>query len=397
MAGIRFLEPNNENIMHTPNKNISNLIVNHLRGELNEAQQKELDEWLLTSRNQELFERIVSKENILNKSIELDAFNQEKAWSNIDKKIRKKTDYRKWLSYAAVILLPLAIGFLILNQVPEHEAGLAEVQTIKPGGSNAVIYFSNGDIVDLKKDTSSFIRSEENLLVERDSNLLRINDNELNASKVAKMNRIVTPIGGEYQVELPDGTKVWLNADSYLEFPSKFSSKERRVFAKGELYFDVASNKEWPFIVETKDMNLKVLGTEFNVRAYEDEAEIVSTLVEGSVLVSNSLGENITLSPGYQVAINKSNNAMKDAEANIEAVTAWKNGRFIFNDRRMENILYDLTKWYDVKVFFANSSVKDVRFSVDVPRYGKIEDILKLIQGTGEANFTIKGNIITVQ
>jgi transmembrane sensor len=382
--------------MHTPNKNASSLIVNHLRGELNEAQQKELNEWLKIPHNQELFDRIASKENILNKSFEQDAFNQEKAWLNIDKKIGVKTNYRKWLSYAAVILLPLAIGFLILNQVPEYEAGLAEVQSIQAGGSNAVIYFSNGEIVDLKNDTSSLFRSQENLLVERDSNRLRIHDDELNASKAAKMNRIVTPIGGEYQVELPDGTKVWLNADSYLEFPSKFANNERRVFAKGELYFDVAHNKEWPFIVETKGMSLKVLGTEFNVRAYEDEEKIVSTLVEGSVLVSNSLGEKIKLSPGYQVAINQSDHAMIDAKANIEAVTAWKNGRFIFNDRRIENIMYDLTKWYDVKVFFGNSSVKDVRFSVDVPRYGKIEDILKLIQGTGEANFTVNGNTITV-
>ncbi len=382
--------------MHAPNKNISNLIVNYLRGELDEAQQKELNEWLKIPHNLNLFERIVSKENILNKSFEQDTFNQEKAWSAIDKKIGKTTNYRKWLSYAAVILLPLAIGFLILNQVPEYEADLAEIQTIKPGGSNAVIYFSNGEVVNLKKDTSSLIRSQENLLIERDRNRLRINDNELNTSTVIRMNRIVTPIGGEYQVELPDGTKVWLNADSYLEFPSKFSDKERKVIAKGELYFDVASNKDWPFIVESKGINLKVLGTEFNLRAYEDEEEIVSTLVEGSVLVSNSLGENIKLNPGYQVVINKSDNAMIDAEANIEAVTAWKNGRFIFNDRRIENIMYDLTKWYDVKVFFGNASVKDVRFSVDVPRYGKIEHILKLIQGTGEANFTVNGNAIIV-
>lgn len=382
--------------MHTPKKHISNLIVNHLRGKLDEAQQKELNEWLKIPRNQELFERIVSKKNILNKSFEQDTFNQEKAWSLIDRKIGKRTNYRKWLSYAAVILLPLAIGFLILNQVPDYEAGLADAQTIKPGGSNAVIYFSNGEMVDLKNDTSSLIRSEENLLVERDSNRLRISDDELNASEVVKMNRIVTPIGGEYQVELPDGTKVWLNADSYLEFPSKFLDKERRVIANGELYFDVASNKDWPFVVESKGMSLKVLGTEFNVRAYEDEEEIVSTLVEGSVLVTNSLGENIKLSPGYQAVINKSDNAMTDVVANIEAVTAWKNGRFIFNDRRIENIMYDLIKWYDVKVFFGNSSVKDVRFSVDVPRYGKIEDILTLIQGTGEANFTVNGKTITV-
>ena len=368
-----------------------------MRGKLDEVQQKELNTWLKIPRNQELFNRIVSKENILNKSFEQDTFNQEKAWSAINRKIGKTTNYRKWLSYAAVILLPLAISFLILNHVSEYEAGLAEVKTIKPGETNAVIYFSNGDIVDLKNDTSSLIRSEENLLVERDSNRLRINDDELNTSEVAKMNRIVTPIGGEYQVELPDGTKVWLNADSYLEFPSKFSDKERKVIAKGELYFDVAKNKDWPFIVESNGMKLKVLGTEFNLRAYSDESEMVSTLVEGSVLVSNSFGNEVILRPGRQVSVSTSSKSMQEKQANVEAVIAWKNGRFIFDNRRIEDIMYDLSRWYDVKVFFANSKVKDKRFSVDVPRYGEIESILTLIEGTGETFFTITNNVITVK
>jgi ferric-dicitrate binding protein FerR (iron transport regulator) len=274
---------------------------------------------------------------------------------------------------------------------------LAEVEEIKPGSSNAVIYFSNGEVVDLSKDTSEIIRSKENLVVERDSNQLRINDEKLLTGQANKMNRIVTPVGGEYQVQLPDGTKVWMNADSYLEFPSKFSDKERKVIAKGELYFDVESNKDWPFVVETKGMELKVLGTEFNVRAYDDEAEILSTLVEGKVEVNNTRGEQLVLKPGRQAVIDKANYSITDVVANIEEVTAWKNGQFIFDSRRLENIMYDLARWYDVKVFFANSTVKNKRFSVDVQRYGQIEDILKLIEGTGDASFTIKGNVITVE
>ncbi|MBI9057202.1 MAG: FecR domain-containing protein [Labilibaculum sp.] len=383
--------------MRTPNKNISNLIASYIKGEITDIQKEELDIWLENSKNKQLFDEIVTKERILDKCNDYDAFDMNKAWIQIDQKISKKTDYRKWLAYAAVILLPLAIGFLVLNQVTEHEPMLAEVKPITPGESNAVIYFSNGEIVNLQNDTSSVIRSEENLLVERNNNQLRINDDQLLASSVGKMNRIVTPIGGEYEVVLPDGTKVYLNADSYLEFPSKFSEKERRVIAKGELYFDVASNKEWPFIVEAKGMNLKVLGTEFNVRAYSEESEIISTLVEGSVLVNNSLGENTVLKPGYQAVISKANNSIKNIKANIEEAIAWKNGRFIFDNRRVEDIMYDLARWYDVKVFFANASVKEKRFSVDVQRYGEVEEILKLIQGTGEANFTVNGNTITVE
>lgn len=383
--------------MHISENKISDLIVRHLKGQLNEEQEKELQDWLRQPGKQELFDRIVSKERILKKSFEYDQFNQEDAWNKLEKQMKPKLDYKKWLAYAAVLLIPMAIGFLLLQERPEYEPGLAEVQKIEHGSSNAVIYFSNGEVVDLSKDTSDVIRSKENLLVERDSNQLKINDEELMAGEAHRMNRIVTPIGGEYKVKLPDGTVVWLNADSYLEFPSKFSAKQRKVIAKGELYFDVKSNKEWPFVVETKGMELKVLGTEFNIRAYDDEAEIKSTLVEGSVQVNNARGEQIVLKPGRQAIINKGTDALKDVDANIEEVTAWKNGQFIFDSRRLENIMYDLARWYDIKVFFANSTVKDKKFSVDVQRYGQIEDILTLIEGTGDARFTIKGNVITVE
>ncbi|MCT4603991.1 MAG: DUF4974 domain-containing protein [Marinifilum sp.] len=383
--------------MHISKNKISELIVKHLKGQLDANQENELKKWLKKPGKKERFDQIVSKERILQKSFEYDEFNQEAAWTKLDKQIKPKLDYKKWLAYAAVLLIPLAIGFLLLQKTPEYETGLAEVQKIEPGSSNAVIYFSNGEIVDLSKDTSGVIRSKENLLVERDSNQLKINDEELLAGRLGKMNRIVTPIGGEYQVVLPDGTKVWMNANSYLEFPSKFSIKERKVIAKGELYFDVERNKEWPFVVATKGMELRVLGTEFNVRAYEDEEEILSTLVEGSVQVNNSLGEEIILNPGYQAIIKRNDNSLTNVLANIEEVTAWKNGQFIFDNRRLENIMYDLARWYDIKVFFANATVKDKNFSVDVQRYGNIEDILKLIEGTGDAQFTIKGNVITVE
>lgn len=383
--------------MHISENKISELIVKHLKGQLDANQENELKKWLKKPGKKERFDQIVSKERILQKSFDYDEFNQEAAWTKLDKQIKPKLDYKKWLAYAAVLFIPLAIGFLLLQKTPEYETGLAEVQKIEPGSSNAVIYFSNGEIVDLSKDTSGVIRSKENLLVERDSNQLKINDEELLAGQLGKMNRIVTPIGGEYQVVLPDGTKVWMNADSYLEFPSKFSIKERKVIAKGELYFDVERNKEWPFVVATKEMELRVLGTEFNVRAYEDEEEILSTLVEGSVQVNNSLGEEIILNPGYQAVIKRNDNSLTNVLANIEEVTAWKNGQFIFDNRRLENIMYDLARWYDIKVFFANATVKDKNFSVDVQRYGNIEDILKLIEGTGDAQFTIKGNVITVE
>ena len=382
--------------MYIQNSHISKLIVLYLKDELNADQKEELKIWLKDEHNQKVFNEITSKSAILNKANAYDADAMSEVWTKLDKQLFKKTNYRKWLSYAAVIILPLAIGFFILNQTPQYEAQLAQLEEVKPGGTNAKLYFSNGDIIDLKKDTSSFLRSNDNLLVKRDKDRLKINSDDLLASSVVKMNRIVTPIGGEYQVELPDGTKVWLNADSYLEFPSKFSDTQRKVIAKGEVYFDVASNKDWPFVVESQGVELKVLGTEFNLRAYSDDDYITTTLVEGSVLVSNSFKKSLKLSPGNQVVIGVHDNQMNENKADIESVTAWRNGRFIFKKRRVEDIMYDLARWYDVKIFFSNSAVKDVSMTLDVPRYGSIDDILNLMEGTRELSFDISGHVISV-
>jgi len=383
---------------------LAQLLAKELSGDLSEKEKKQLTFFEQDEEKREIILSVREKAIDSERLKRYKTFNVEEARKKVGWKIRfrKQTKPQKTfnlLRYAALIALPIALaGYLVYIFTVTQPDMLSQVsRDIKPGEKNAMLYFSNGDVINLKEDTSSFICSKDNLLVKKDSIQLRFNSDLLHASKLNNMNRIVTPIGGEYQVELPDGTKVWLNADSYLEFPSKFSNKQRKVIAKGELYFDVAKNKDWPFIVESNGMKLKVLGTEFNLRAYSDEREMVSTLVEGSVLVSNSFGNQVILRPGRQVFVSTSSKSMQEGQANVEAVVAWKNGRFIFDNRRIEDIMYDLSRWYDVKVFFANSKVKDKRFSVDVPRYGEIESILTLIEGTGEIYFTITNNVITVK
>lgn len=382
--------------MYKENSKISELIYRNLKGELDPDQQKELDQWLSTNHNKNIYKQIIAKDAILKKAREYDSDGMDEVWQKLDKQLFHKPNYQKWLSYAAVILLPLAIGLLILQQVPEYDKSLAEYERITPGETNAKIFLHDGNVVDLKTDTSSLIRSKDNLLIENDSKEVRINSNQLADADVSKLNRIVTPIGGEYQVQLSDGTKVWMNADSYVEFPSKFSNKIRKVKAKGEVYFDVAHDKNRPFIVESGGMELKVLGTEFNLRNYKDEEEITTTLVEGSVEVSNAFKEKVILKPGREVSIASADNSMNERDADIESVTAWRNGRFIFKKKRVEDIMYELERWYDVKVFFTNGSVKDVTITLDVARYDNIEDILSLMEGTREVNFSISGNIISV-
>lgn len=380
--------------MYIKNSQISKLIFLHIKGELDDAQKEELQNWLKEKYNQKIFEEIVDKLVILEKVKEYDDDEMNDVWFKLEKQLFTKKDYFKWISFAAAILLPLAIGFFVLQQTPKLDVEMAQMEEVKPGGTNAKLYFFNGEVIDLQKDTSSVLRSKDNLLVKREDKQLKVSSDQLLASGEVNMNRIVTPIGGEYQIVLPDGTKVWLNADSYLEFPSKFSEKYRKVKAKGEVYFAVATNKECPFIVESKGVELKVLGTEFNLRSYSDENYVTTTLIEGSVQVSNLYKESLKLSPGKQAIVH--DNKIYEQQADIESVTAWLKGRFIFKKRRVEDIMYDLARWYNVKIFFSNSRVKNVSMTLDIARYSEIEDVLNLMEATRLVSFDLSGNTISV-
>lgn len=377
--------------------NISHIIVRYLRNELTDSEQQLLKQWLVDPKNQELFERLVDKQTLLDKSFEYDNDNPEKAWSNINRQINNPFKPLKLLKYAATILLPLLVTLIIYRQMDVKNIEVSQQTEVEIGEKSAIIYLSDGQLINLKQDTSSLIRSENELLIHRDSNTLYIDDSYLTTGLDNKMNKIVTTKGMEYQLTLSDGTRVWLNADSKLEFPSKFSPKERRVIVSGELYFDVAENTEVPFIVKSQSSELKVLGTEFNIRSYDDELSTVSTLIEGSVEVSNTKGETIRLKPGYEALIAHNDTKLESQVADIEAVTAWKNGRFYFDNQDLKRIMEDLSRWYDVDIFYFNTEVRLKRFSVDVPRYQHINEVLQLMEGTGDVKFEINNRTILVK
>lgn len=382
------------------------MLANFIMNKQSDQENKELDEWLQSKSNQSLFDRLSDKNKILKKSFDYDQFEVEKAWDKFEKKLdsipntkstkKPSFNYRTWLAYASVIVLPIALALFVYIEAPKYSDLVTQQTVIPPGESNAIIYLADGRHVNLKNDTSSIIKGKDNLLVEKEDNVLKVNADNLKTQDLNRMNKIVTPVSGEYQLVLPDGTKVWLNADSYLEFPSKFSSKYRKVIAKGELYFDVASNKDWPFIVESNGMELKVLGTEFNLRSYTDEENIVSTLVEGSVEIRNTKGDALLLKPGRKATLNRTDLKMSEDKADIKAITAWKNGKFIFEDERIEEIMHYMSRWYEINVFFDSPEVKRKRFSLDIPRYATVNEILDLLEATGEISFEVNNKIIRV-
>jgi ferric-dicitrate binding protein FerR (iron transport regulator) len=206
-------------------------------------------------------------------------------------------------------------------------------------------------------------------------------------------NTISTPRGGQYQVDLPDGSRVWLNAASSLHFPTAFVGKERRVEITGEAYFEVAKNKAQPFIVSVNGAEVQVLGTHFNVMAYNDENAIKTTLLEGSVKFVNGSTSSL-LKPGQQSQLSENGQVKVVSNVDVDAVTAWKNGNFDFQGEDIETVMRQLSRWYNVDVVYRNKP--DELFYAEIPRNTKLSDVLKALELTGKLRFGIEGKKIIV-
>ena len=213
-------------------------------------------------------------------------------------------------------------------------------------------------------------------------------------SREERKNELIVPRGGEYQIVLADGTRVWLNSATKLIFPQNFTGKERRVMLSGEAFFDVARDESKPFIVETSRMDVKVLGTRFNVNAYTDNEVVSTTLVDGSVEVASGTQKPITLVPGEQ-AYGEAGELEK-REVNIRLYTSWIDGRFMFNNVELEEIVKQISRWYDVEIFFTNENVKRTRFTGGMVKFKPLDDLIRMIESTSPVRFSVKGKTIVI-
>jgi ferric-dicitrate binding protein FerR (iron transport regulator) len=207
-------------------------------------------------------------------------------------------------------------------------------------------------------------------------------------------NTISTPRGGQFQVRLPDGTRVWLNAASSLRFPAVFEGPHRKVELTGEGYFEVVKDEKRPFRVESAGQNIQVLGTHFNVNAYGDDGVVRTTLVEGSVQVNSQQG-NMLLAPGEQSQLNTQSGAMRKVKADLEQALAWRNGNFLFNDTYLPDIMSQLSRWYDVEA--AGKDFPRIRYNGGIPRSMQLSDVLKMLEETGNVKFQLVNNTITIR
>ena len=298
------------------------------------------------------------------------------------------------LTAAAAVLLFVGIGL-----VWSHREQLRSVppltvknEVVEPGRSKAMITLANGEKIVLGDKKQQLI-GEDGTLLNLDSAIVEYKGKQKTPALV--YNTIDIPIGGEYQLVLADGTKVWLNADSKLRFPVSFTAERREVYLEGEAYFEVAKDSAREFWVHAGAMDVKVLGTSFNVKAYERLETVATTLVEGSVEVACA-GKSFQIVPGEQFVYDKNNRVMDVRMVDTESYVSWKDGYYKFRQTTLEEIMETLSVWYGLNVFYVNESAKQVEFTGKVRRYEDARMLLDKFEQTGDVVFDIKGNNVFI-
>ena len=376
------------------------LISGKLDDRLSPMEETELSDWLAEDvKHEKIYaeiKKIRDQVKLLHRDFTPDT---ENVLKRVKRGRGRSIGFRYWWKYAALFILPLGVA-LILWQGMKNESVEVHRQfsaVSRPGGERAILKLYDGKTIMLDSTMkSSLIAHEANVRIEMDSNhLLRYSSHDsIEMANDNKNNELIIPKGGEYQVVLADGTKVWLNSASRLIYPQSFMGKERRVVLSGEAFFDVAHDAERPFIVETSRMNVKVLGTRFNVNDYDDNEEVSTTLVNGSVEIFSGGQQAFRLVPGEQ-AYGKENELEK-REVNVRLYTSWIDGKFLFNNTELEEIAKQISRWYDVEIFFSSENVKKVRFTGAIVKFKPLDDLVRMIESTSQVRFSVKGKTIVI-
>jgi len=303
-----------------------------------------------------------------------------------------------WFKYsiAAAILIIAGAGFVFFKQYDKKINGITIAQSshIRPGKKTATLTLANGKKITLSDAKNGELAEEAGISISKTKDGELVYEIEDSRSQANQMNTLTTAKGETYQVRLPDGSMVWLNAASSLIYPTSLNKGNiRKVELKGEGYFEIAKDKKRPFIVKTAQQEVTVLGTHFNISAYAEEKKTLTTLVEGSVKVSSTKDYKV-LVPNQQSSTTGSDFSVETVEA--DEVIAWKNGLFIFNDESLESIMREISRWYDVEVVFDDVN-KDKLLFGGVSRHDDILKVLKKIELTGGIHFKIEGRRIIIE
>ena len=376
------------------NEHISALLFKKIIGSISSSEDLELNAWRQeNSNNEQLYHRMLDHQH-------LEELLRQRQMIPTDRPLADMTDrlqlevsphtshpWRRW-AVAASFLVFVSIGTSWLwsqreqKERQEVAAILAPIQEqgFMPGEKKAILTLTDGRKIALGEKAG---KEEPSFL---DKAIAKLSGKE-------KQLCLDIPRGGEFKIILEDSTEVWLNSESQLIYPEKFSEKERRVIVKGEAYFKVAHESNRPFRVETDGQLVTVHGTQFNVKSYKEDKKVATTLVEGSISLckKNSSGE-VMLSPGHQSLFDKQSATTQIQPVNAEMVTSWRLGKFVFENQTLEEIMQELSRWYSFNYEFANADLRQIEFMGSIPRNSKFATVLTILEKSGGIHFKMKGN-----
>ena len=360
-------------------------------------------DWLDTSpKNQDLFERLSKTHYQLAHAQTWKRINslQGKEKLNFRLKKQKKSFHWKYLvsGVAAACLILFAVTRFIPHE-PVPEKTILDLAQVKSGSPKATLIFDNGKKIQLNADDTFEIKIKNTIVKDGENTGLKYELSDSLSTRetdeTVEYNTLVVSRGGEYILTLSDGTKVWLNSETELKYPVRFTGNTREVSVKGEAYFEVKRDTLHPFIVHTPYSDTKVLGTSFNVSAYEDETTTAITLVSGKVEVYYQ-HEKCILKPGWQAVAKNKSGTLETREVDVADYVSWKDGMFEFNDMPLEQLVSQLSRWYDVDFFFANSKIRNFKFTGAIKRSNTLLFMLEFIEKTSNVYFKVNGNVIQI-
>lgn len=328
----------------------------------------------------------------------------ERAWKALLRKLEKGSfkSNKRIISIsiaAAAIILVMSFVFWpkkIEQSLMANKQDLS-VQPIHPGTSKATLMLDDGSIHKITTN-ENLVLADGGAVISSEGTKLKYTEKD-SKTKEVKYNTLTIPRGGEFTLQLSDGTKVWLNSETTLRYPVQFAGSERKVELTGEAFFEVTRNEKIPFLVESGNQTVKVLGTEFNISSYRDDRFVYTTLVNGSVEVFSRSRPEVRqlLAPNEQSSFSVSGDQISKRTVDPFQYVAWKDGRFVFNDLKLEDIMNTLSKWYDVDVIFTRDDLRNIRFTGNLKRYEDFGEIMKKIEMTHEVELQIENRKITIK
>lgn len=375
-------------------KELANTYKKYINGELSVNEARDFLEYIHSGRNREDFERLMQE--TLEDTVELDQLNEliqdnsllDRSWTSLQMRISlektpKTINWRYVIGVAATILCVLSVGlwFYIDRLSSEDDKEMVQ-KIIEPGHQTATLTLADGRKIRLEESGEGELTQEGGVIITKSADGQLLYHLKEDVKNYNGYNTLSTSRGETYSVKLPDGTQVWLNATSSITYAANFSSHSTRmVKLRGEAYFEVAKDKNKPFVVQADDCSIQVLGTSFSIRSYENENNILTTLVEGKVHVF-AKEKSLILKPGEQLTYSRRTGEMGAEKVDANMFISWTSGKLMFRNERLEDVLQTLSKWYEFEYEFEDEAVKSILIGASFDRYENMNVIIDMLKST---------------